>query len=132
MKAALLSFLYSLLLHGAVHGDQVPLASPLQDNNPPDKRVAIIVIVDSAKRMLTLKAKGTEYVFYVDSHLIDTRTHQSVAFEKLSAGQLISFISRPRFDGELEIVSLVVLPNGPASGPGGGSRGGSLEVSPFR
>jgi len=125
---ALAAFIYAL----AWHGSEVQGASPPENSNPPDKRVATIVMVDPAKRTLTLRAKGANYLFFLNSHVMNTRTHEAVALDELAAGQLISFISRPRADGQLEIVSLMVLPNGPGSGPVGGSRGGPLEVSPFR
>ena len=108
---------------------QVPSA-PNKGN--PDGSTAKIISVDTTKRMLTLQAKGASHLFFLDPHLMNTRTHQQIALNQLANGQLISFVSRPRSNGELEIVSLMILHHESGSPSGGGSHGGPIEVSPFR
>jgi len=115
----------------SLRGTEPQAPSPQNEGNH-DGSTARIVEVDATKRMLTLQAKGANHLFFLDPHLMNTRTHQQIALNQLASGQLISFVTRPQPDGELEIVSLMILHNESGSPTGGGSHGGAIDVSPFR
>jgi hypothetical protein len=131
-RFALIGLAYAVALGAALRGADASVGLPRDDNAAPDRHVATIVMLDAAQRKLTLRAKGANYAFFLDTHVTNTVTHRPVALDELAPGQLIRFVSRPRSDGQLEIVALAILPNGAGSGSGGGSRGGPLEVSPFK
>jgi len=132
MKKILLpSLLYIVTAGASLHAADTQAPSVPNEGNP-DGGTAKIIEVDTTKRTLTLQAKGANHLFFLNPRVIDTRTHQQISMNQLASGEFISFISRPRTDGQLEIVSLMILHNESGSPSGGGSHGGPDEVSPFR
>ena len=132
MKTILLaSLLFVVAIGTSLRGAETQV-STLPNENDPDGPMARIVAVDTNKRTLTLQAKGANHLFFLNPHVINTRTHQQIALNQLANGEFISFVARPRTDGQLEIVSLMILHNESGSPSGGGSHGGPDEVSPFR
>src|SRR5277367_5572209 len=131
MKKILLpSLLYAIATGALLHGADIQAPSSTKEDNPGGS-TAKIIEVDTTKRTLTLQVKGANHLFFLNPHVINTRTHQQIALNQLASGEFISFITRPRTDGQLEIVSLMILHNESGSPSGGGSHGGPDEVSPF-
>jgi len=128
-RILLLSFLYAV--GTSLRGAETQAPSIPNEGNPGGS-TARIIEVDITKRMLTLQAKGANHLFFLDPHLMNTRTHQQIALNQLANGQFISFVTRPQSNGQLEIVSLMVLHNEAGNPSGGGSHGGPMDVSPFR
>jgi hypothetical protein len=96
-------------------------------------RNAKIIEVNLPAGRVSLQVKNNSYPFLLSPHLIDTRTHQQIAWNQLVAGQFISFLSRPRPNGELEIVSLIIRHAEEQNVSAGGKPGGGPdEVSPFQ
>jgi hypothetical protein len=132
MKKILLpGLLYALaagvLLRGA--GTQFPSVS---NEGNRDGSPAKIIEIDTTRRTLTLQAKGANYLFFLSPRIINTRTRQQITLDQLAKGELISFISRPRANGQLEIVSMMILYNKSGGPSGGGVHGGPVDVSPFQ
>jgi hypothetical protein len=132
MKKILLpGLLYVVIAGASLRGAETQVPSVANEGNP-DGSAAKIIEVDAVKRTLTLQAKGANHLFFLSPRVIDTRSHQQISMNQLASGEFISFITRPRTDGQLEIVSLMILHNESGSPSGGGSHGGPDEVSPFR
>jgi hypothetical protein len=103
---------------------------------------ARIISIDTSQRTIVIDSQGTTYPFSLDSHLMNTRTQAPIDIGQLAPGQLISFRSLPQADGQLKIVSLIIISGKGGSGNGGGGRpddaGGPGEpgtrtvVSPFQ
>lgn len=74
-----------------------------------ENRVALIIAVNPAERMVTVRIRGQDYRFLLNSRLLDTRTRRQLSIGQLFVGQLITFLSIPRSDGQLEIVSLLLM-----------------------
>jgi len=130
-KILFLGLLFIIVAGASLRGADTQAPSPPNEGNP-DGSTAKIIEVDTTKRTLTLRAKGANHLFFLNPHVINTRTHQQIALNQLANGEFISFVARPRTDGQLEIVSLMILHNESGSPSGGGSHGGPDEVSPFR
>jgi hypothetical protein len=110
-----------------------------EDEAPSDdrERQAMIVRLDLPTGHIGLSIRDKQYSFSLNPHLTDLRTRQSVDWNQLALGQLISFVSQPMQTGELQIVALSIGSNGSGHGaaggkPGGGPDAGAAEVSPFR
>ena|ERR1700683_2365800 len=132
IKWILLLGLLSVVVVGTSLRGAEPQTAVSPDEDNAEGRPATIVAVDKTKRTLTLRNKNANYLFFLNPHVIDTRTRQQIALDQLAAGQRISFVAHPRADGQLEIVSLIILHNQGGSAAAGGSRGGPVIVSPFR
>ena len=132
MKKILLpGLLYAVAAGALLRGAETQAPSVPNEGNP-DGRTAKIIEVDTTKRTLTLRAKGANHLFFLNPHVINTRTHQQIALDQLATGQLISFVTRPRPNGQLEIVSLIIMHDESGNPSGGSKAGGPVEVSPFR
>jgi len=131
MKKILLStLLYTVTIGVLLRGVETQAPSSPNEGSP-DGSTAKIIEVDATKRTLTLQAKGANHLFFLNPHVSDTRTHQQITLDRLASGEFISFITRPRPNGELEIVSLMILHSENGRPSGGGSHGGPVDVSPF-
>ena len=115
----------------SLRGTEPQAPSPQNEGNH-DGSTARIVEVDATKRMLTLQAKGANHLFFLNPHVIDTQTHRQITLDQLANGEFISFVTRPRSNGQLEIVSLMILHNEGGRPSGGGIHGGPVDVSPFK
>ena len=132
MKKILLpSLLYAVAAGASLRGAEIQTPSIPNEGNP-DGSTAKIVEVDTARRTLTLQAKGANHLFFLNPNVVNTRTHQQITLDQLANGEFISFVTRPRSNGELEIVSLMILHNESGRPSGGGIHGGPVDVSPFR
>jgi hypothetical protein len=132
MKKILLPGLLYVVAAGALLPAADTQAPSVPNEGNPDGSAAKIIEVDTVKRTLTLQAKGANHLFFLSPRVVDTRTRQQISMNQLASGEFISFITRPKTDGQLEIVSLMILHNESGSPSGGGSHGGPDEVSPFR
>ena len=129
-KILLPGLLYAVAAGASLRGAETQASSIPNEGNP-DGSTAKIVEVDTTKKTLTLQAKGANHLFFLSPHVINTRTHQQITLNQLANGEFISFVTRPRSNGELEIVSLMILHNESGKASGGGSHGGPVNVSPF-
>ena len=128
MKKILLpSLLYAVAAGALLRGAEAQAPSVPNEGN-----TAKIIEVDTTKRTLTLQAKGANHLFFLNPHVINTRTHQQITLDQLANGEFISFVTRPRSNGQLEIVSLMILHNDSGKPSGGGIHGGPVDVSPFK
>jgi hypothetical protein len=132
MKKILLpSLLYAVAAGVSLLGADTQTTSVPNEGNT-DGSTAKIIEVDTTKRTLTLQAKGANHRFFLDPHVINTRTHQQITLDQLANGEFISFVTRPLPNGQLEIVSLMILHNESGRPSGGGIHGGPVDVSPFK
>jgi hypothetical protein len=129
-KILMPGLLYAVAAGASVRGAETQTASVPNEDNP-NGSTAKIIEVDTTKRTLTLQAKGANHAFFLNPNVINTRTHQQIALNQLASGEFISFVTRPRTDGRLEIVSLMVLHHESGRPSGGGIHGGPVDVSPF-
>jgi hypothetical protein len=129
-KILLLGLISAVAVGTSLRGAETQTPSPTNENNS-DGSTAKIIEVDATKRTLTLQAKGANHLFFLDPHVMNTRTHQQITLDQLANGEFISFVTRPRTDGQLEIVSLMILHNESGRPSGGGIHGGPVDVSPF-
>jgi hypothetical protein len=131
MKKILLpSLFYAVAVGASLRGADTQTPSVPNEGNS-DSSTAKIIEVDTTKRTLTLQAKGANHLFFLNPHVIDTRTHQQITLDQLASGEFISFVTRPRTDGQLEIESLMILHHESGRPSGGGIHGGPVNVSPF-
>jgi hypothetical protein len=122
--------LFVVAVGTSLRGAETQTPAPSNEGHS-DGAKAKIIEVDPTTRTLTLQAKGANHLFFLNPHVIDTRSHQQITLDQLARGEFISFVSRPRSNGELEIVSLMILHNESGGASGGGTHGGPVEVSPF-
>jgi hypothetical protein len=124
--------LASIFFTGPLLHSTEPQAPPTPDETKPGKHTAKIVSIDTTKRTLTLQSKGANHLFFVDPKVTNTRTRQQINLDQLANGEFISFVTRPESNGQLEVVSLMILHNESGNPSGGGIHGGRADVSPFK
>lgn len=132
-KIRLCALLFALAMATSLHGAEIQTPPPSTENAA-NGHAAKIISIDKEKEIVTLEIKGKLRPFFLNPHIVDTHTHNPMTLDQLAPGQAISFVSRPNPRGQLEIVSLIILPHGNGNAGAGAGKvgGGPNEVSPFK